>query len=372
MHHEAGYNPESKINEKNDRKSLDLLFSEFIIDSLPIAVVAVDPDLKITRFNSWAKKLTGYSKEQAIGRHCGDVLRGAMCGPDCPLKRVIRRQQSMVTVESTIQTKQNDTIPIRMNTAALFDEEGELLGGVEAFQDISVHRKLQREKANLISMFVHDMSSSVTGIHGLGLRLLKSEDLNEEMSRKYIEVIAREAEKLDALVQDFLEFSRLETGRIKLNFCDVSLSQELSEVFELYQPKASQDGIQLELHIPADLPTIEADANRLHRVFTNLLDNALKFSKEGDTITITAQETKEEVMVRFKDEGIGISPEELPHIFDLFHRGPRGDKVEGYGVGLASVKAIVEGHGGRVFVSSETDKGSTFTVLLPKLCHHEH
>jgi signal transduction histidine kinase len=114
-------------------------------------------------------------------------------------------------------------------------------------------------------------------------------------------------------------------------------------------------------------PTIiQADASYLRRVFTNLMDNALKFSKGNGTITISIHETAEEVFVKVKDEGIGIERDEVPYIFDSFHRGKSAEKKEGFGLGLATVKSIVEGHGGRVFVESEPGKGSVFTVVLQK------
>jgi PAS domain S-box-containing protein len=345
----------------------DLSFCYFIIDSLPIAVATVDPGLKITRFNPWAQELTGYSEKEAVGRQCGEILKGGMCERTCPLKTVIKRQEPIVRLETTICNRRGDKIPVQMNTAGLFDKSGQLIGGVEAFLDISERKTREREKANLISMFAHDMNSSLTGIHGLGMRLLKITDLNEKKPRHFLEVITKEAAKLELLVQDFLEFSRLQTGRMTLNFDAISLDKEVQEVFEIYEPKASQCGITLRLETAESLPIIEADANRLRRVFTNLLDNAFKFSKKGTTVVVTVQATHDEVMVSIKDEGSGISVEELPYIFDIFHRGAGAGKRQGHGVGLAIVKAIVEGHGGRVLVISEVGMGSTFRVILPKI-----
>lgn len=134
---------------------------------------------------------------------------------------------------------------------------------------------------------------------------------------------------MESLVDDFLEFSRLETGRLKLNFRAVSLDKELLELFEAYQLRASSKGLNLELKIEDPLPIIEADLNRLRRVFTNLLDNALKFSTERGTVRITSQETEDEIIVIVSDDGVGIDSRELPYIFDLFHRGLDGQKKEG-------------------------------------------
>lgn len=354
-------------SSKGDYQKADLSFCYFILDSLPIAILAVDPDLRITRFNPWAQQITGITEEQAIGRHCGEILKGGMCGQNCPLKSVISRQEPVMRLETDIHNRAGDLIPVEMSTAGLFDQTGKLIGAVEAFVDISEKKAREREKANLISMFAHDMNSSLTGIHGLGLRLIKTADLNDEKPRKFIDLIAREAGKLELLVKDFLEVSRLQTGRLNLTFDATFLDKELFELFNSYEPKAADHGITLRMENKGALPVIEADANRLRRVFGNLLDNALKFSPKGTTVTITVEESGEEVMVKVADEGQGIDAKELPYIFDIFHRVPDAARKEGYGVGLAIVKAIVEGHGGRVMVTSEVGKGSIFTVLLPKV-----
>lgn len=348
-------------------KGYDLSFYRFVINSLPIAVATVDSELRITGFNPWAEQVTGYSEKEAMGRYCGDILQGGMCKINCPLRAVIRKKQSVVRMETTIVDRWGKVIPVRMNTAGLFDDEGGLLGGLEAFQDISHLKALEREKANLISMFAHDIKSSLTIIGGFVLRLLKKRaNLNEEKQVKYLDIMRNETGKLTFLVNDFLEFSRLQTGRLKLDFSPTSLDKELMELFDAYQVKAKQAGINLKLENEEELPIIEADANRLRRVFTNLLDNALKFSEKATTITISTHETGKDIIVEVKDQGIGIDPKDLPYIFESFNRGKGAKQKEGFGLGLATVKAIVEGHGGRVLVDSEPGRGSEFTVILPK------
>ena len=171
---------------------------------------------------------------------------------------------------------------------------------------------------------------------------------------------------MEAMVEDFLEFSRLQTGKLKLDFSSISIDKDLIELFEIYQSRASQAGVTLELENENVLPIIEADSVRLRRVFANLVDNALKFSRDGGRVIISTHETDQDIIIKIKDQGIGIPDKDLPYIFDPFHRGQIKDKIEGFGVGLASVKTIVEGHGGQVHVESKSGKGSVFTVMLPK------
>jgi two-component system phosphate regulon sensor histidine kinase PhoR len=226
---------------------------------------------------------------------------------------------------------------------------------------------LEREKANLISMFAHDIKSSLTIIGGFILRLIKKgTSLNEEKKIEYLDIMKNETGKLSFLINDFLEFSRLQTGKLKLEFSPTSLDKELMELFDTYQIKTKQAGINLKLENDEELPIIEADANRLRRIFTNLLDNAMKFSKIDSTVTLSTDQTEKDIIVEVKDEGIGIDPEDLPFIFDTFNRGKDAEGREGFGLGLATVKAIVEAHGGRVLVKSALGKGSEFKIILPK------
>ena len=345
----------------------DVAFYRFVIDSLPTAVLTVNSDFRISGFNPWAEKITGYSKKEAQGKYCGAILQGGMCMRECPLKTAMKVRRPINLIETDIVNRWGETIPVRMSTSGLFDGHGELIGGVESFHDITRLKRLEREKDNIISMFAHDMKSSLTIIGGFVLRILKKMgQIDAKKQKKYLGIIKKEAGKLESLVNEFLEFSRLQTGRLKLNLSATSLDKELMDLVDSYHVRAAESGIKLMLESEEALPVIMADTNQLRRVFTNLLDNALKFSKKKGKIIISTHETLETFEVRVKDEGIGIKHDELAYIFDSFRRGRDVDNEEGFGLGLAAVKAIVEGHGGRVLVKSELGKGSVFTVVLPK------
>jgi PAS domain S-box-containing protein len=365
------YRTPAKIGDPS-RVRQDLAFYKFIIQSLPVAVVTVNAELQITNFNPWAEKMTGYSAKEVLGRYCGDILQGGMCHMECPLRKVIDRLDPTVHIETTIINKMGAAVPVRMSTAALLDEEGSLIGGLEAFHDISQLKALEREKADLMSMFAHDMKSPLIAIQGFVLRLLAhTTDMAQEKREKYLEIIKKEAGKLDHLINDFLEFSRLQTGKLNLNLSTTSLDDELLELFEAYHPRASQAGIELRLENSGDLPLIEADAARLRRVLTNLLDNAFKFTVGEGKVTILTEQTDQDVSIKIIDQGIGIDAKDLHAVFEPFQRGRQVDDTEGIGLGLAVVKAIVEAHGGRVFLESELGKGSVFTVVLPKSKNEE-
>jgi two-component system phosphate regulon sensor histidine kinase PhoR len=357
----------SNTAEINESDIGNVSFCRFIIDNVPTAIFTVNPELRITSFNLWAEKVTGYTSVEAIGNYCGDILRGGMCGSNCPLRTVLSGNNPVSLLMTTIHNKQGEGIPVRMNTAGLYANDGKLLGGVESFQDISAIKRLEREKDNLISILAHDMKSSLTLIGGFLFRVLRmGKDIDKQKQQKYLHIAEDEVRQLETMINDFLEFSRLQLGRLQLNIAPASLDKLLIEVFEAYQVKASQHKIALHLETVDVLPFINIDKNRIRRVFANLLDNALKYSNENGNIAISTHEGDREISVKITDQGIGIDPKDIPYVFETFHRGKGVGGKPGFGLGLAGVKAIVESHGGRVSVESEVGKGSVFTVVLPK------
>ncbi len=362
---------QGRRNSSGQENRLDHLesvpFYKFVINSVPVGILTVNSELEITGFNPWAEKITGYTAEEALGRYCGEVLKGGLCKTQCPLKVVLNKQMPLSMLESTIRNKSGELIPIRMNVAGLFDNEGNLIGGVESFHDISKVKALEREKNNLLSMCAHDMKSSLSIIGGFVLRLLRNpQAVDFEKMQSYLNIIKKESEKLENLINDFLDYSRLQSGRLRPNFSITSLDKELLELLDAYKIKAKESGLDLELVNDQEMILIDADASQLRRVFTNLLDNAIKFSKGKGKISVSMHQDEKEVMIKIVDQGIGIERDDLPFIFDAFHKGKSRVNNSGVGLGLAGVKGIVEAHGGNIQVQSVPGKGSTFIVKLPK------
>lgn len=353
--------------QSSETSDEQLKFHRFVINSLPTAVVTVDSDMRVTGLNPWAERILGYTLEEVKGRFCGDILRSSMCRGRCPLQAAINGMKPVSLVESTITNRHGEIIPVRMSAAALLDDQGALIGGVESFQDISRIKTLERERNNIVSMFAHDLKSSISIIGGFVLRLLKHrERLSNEKQEEYLNIIRKEVSQVDSLISSFLDFSRLMSGRLKLDLALISIDKEILDLLESYQIQAAASGIELQLVSEEPLSPVEADSQHLRRVFRNLLDNALKFSKPSTKITVSLSETPEEIRVTVQDQGTGIPSEDLPFIFDAFGRGRTSPNKEGFGLGLAGAKRIVKAHGGRIEVRSVWGRGSTFSVVLPK------
>ncbi|MFT5701523.1 MAG: PAS domain S-box-containing protein [Desulforhopalus sp.] len=341
-------------------------FNSLILESIPVAMVTMDYDFAITSFNKWAEKLTGYSAKEAVGRPCYEILNSSRCEYDCPLQTVRNASELPAGLEAEIVNRHGEHLSIRIRAASIEDDDTDFVGYLEVIEDISRQKRMEREKNNFISMIAHDMKSPLVGISGLIKRLKskKSCDTNDKFL-DYLRVMGEAEERLEVMVRYFLEYSSLESGHIRLNLGRTDIKRILKQAIEMHRIRAEEKNIVLSFdHQP--MSVIEADANRLHQVFSNIVDNAIKYSPKQAEVSISAGETDKEIVIDFRDQGRGIQPEEIPYIFDAFYRAESEGTVNGHGLGLAASNAIIRQHGGRISVDSVPGKGSVFTVRLPK------
>jgi len=337
-----------------------------ILDSIPVAVLTMDRDFKITCFNRQAEKLTGYPADEAIGRPCQEILQSSRCEDGCPLKMIKCSMESTMGLEAEIVNRSGEYIPGRIGAVAIENHDNDFISYLEIIEDVSRQKKMEREKNNFISMIAHDMKSPLLGISGLINRLKKEKtcETNEKL-QEYLRIIGQAEERLESMVREFLEYSRLESGQMRLELGKTDVKRVLQQATEMYQLRAEEQSLSLTCDCKP-LAAIEADESRLHRVFCNLIDNAIKYSPREGEISISAQETDHEIVIHFKDQGWGIEPEAIPYIFDAFYRAEQKTKSAGHGLGLAAADSIIHQHGGRITVESKPGKGSVFTVRLPK------
>ncbi len=341
-------------------------FRRYILDSLPVALVTMDFNFKITSFNRKAEALTGFPASAAVGRLCSEVLRSNKCENECPLQTVQESQESATGLEAELTNHQGEKVPVRIGTTAIEDADGNFIGYLEIIEDISRFKEMEREKKNFVSMVAHDMKSPMVIIGDFTKRLQKDPICKDNNKiRKYLQTIDDAEHKLESLIHEFLEHSRLDSNYFNLKRDDIDLVEILKQIIESHRQIIEEQEIDLQCDCQVLAP-VNVNAEYLNRALTNLLDNALKYSPRKGQIIINARETDHEIVIRFQDQGKGINPEELPYIFDAFYRGESTNEKNGHGLGLASVKSIVRQHGGRVTAESTPGKGSVFTVRLPR------
>lgn len=256
----------------------------------------------------------------------------------------------------------------RTYSAQLTPVEG--VGYVLMMHDITQIKELDRVRAEFLATVSHDLRSPLATIRGY-VDLLEKVGPVTDQQREFLEKIRRSIVHLTALVSDLVELGRIEAG-VELEMEPFHLESIIDAVVDGYRQIAAEKGLTLKWEL-TPLPLIRGNPHRLRRVMENLLSNAVKYNREGGWIDVSAECQEGYIVVRVADSGIGIPPEDLPHIFDRFYRvqRPETEDIEGTGLGLSIVKSIVEKHGGRVWVESRPGEGTTFTLLLPAMEQQE-
>jgi PAS domain S-box-containing protein len=338
-----------------------------VIQNLPVGFSIIDKNGIIVDFNPAAAEITGYSRDEVIGKPHFEILHGTSDRDACPvLKHALSRKEQTIAAETSIRKKNGEHVTLSVTTFPLTDDNGEVSGAVELFQDISDIKRRERERKNILSMFAHDMKNPVTATGGFISRLLsgKAGPLTEKQ-RSYLETIREALYKVSDLIADFLEFSRIEAKAYVPNPRPFDIEKDLRRNIEAAKIETGKKGITIIFEVSGEMPpTILADPAMIGRVIANLLDNAIAYTDTGGTIRVRLSETDSAILVSIADTGRGIPEDKLPYIFDAFYRISRDSK--GSGLGLFIAKTIIEAHGGKIDAVSTPGEGSTFSFTLPK------
>lgn len=338
---------------------------EVLVSNLPVGFSRVDKDGTIIEFNKAAERITGYSKEEVVGKSHLEILHGAADAKACPLFTAMREGAQKIATQITLSTKSEEHIVVAVTAFPLFDSAGAFMGGVELLRDITELKRLERERRNILSMFAHDMKNPITTAGGFLSRVLsgKTGPLTEK-EREHLFVVEAELGILERLVRNFLEFSRYETKEHKPVIAPFDIASAIAEQVEASKIEAEKKDIDIRFAHSGPPLEVNADAAMITKVITNLIDNAINYTGPGGTITVRLVERDNDLLVQVEDTGLGIEEDKLPHVFDAFFRVGRDKK--GSGLGLTIAKMIMEAHGGRIWLDSIFGKGSTFSFSLPK------
>ena len=340
-------------------------WSHFLIQKTPGAVITADNQGWITEFNPAAERMTGFSRAEALGRLAGEILYFQGGDPNFSLSRVWQGKLE-VTEELTLHSRSGQEVPVMISTFALREDQGAIYGGAVIIRDLTLVKRMETERRNLVNMFAHDLKTPVVGTAGLIRRLLQGK-LGEftPAQETYLQTVDRELHRLENLISHFLEFARLDLRIMTPQPQDLDVADECQEVFTLLQPLAEAKDITLEINLAPEIPVLKADPYLFRRVLENLIGNAIKYSPAGSTVWLDAQVEDPAIRLAVKDQGPGISPEDLSHLFESFYRGQGVADIPGFGLGLATVKRIIDAHGGRIWVDTALGQGSTFYFTFP-------
>jgi PAS domain S-box-containing protein len=283
------------------------------------------------------------------------------------IDQILAQANAPTEIKVASSTLEMDGQVINALMAPVVARHDEFLGVVTIFRDITKEVEADQAKSEFISTVSHELRTPMTAIKGYTDLLSGGAvgPLNDNQ-KHFLSVIKNNTDRLIALINDLLDISRIETGRIRFEPAPVKVGEIIADVVEAMAARAQARGLALTYEVDAGLPEVMGDRGRLYQVLTNLVGNAINYTPEG-SITVEATIAGTAVQVSIRDTGVGIAPEDMSHIFDRFYRAddPVVQEASGTGLGLPIVKMFVEMHGGRVWVDSKRGEGSTFTFILP-------
>lgn len=342
-----------------------------IIQHSADGVMILDPQCRIQVFNRALEEMTGRSADRAIGHLCGEVmaLKGEeetdICRGFCPLRN--NNLKEPLYVEGDIHREDGGLTTVGITYSLLYNEQGELVNIIANVRDITRFREAERMKSTFISIISHELKTPVSLIKGYA-GTLRREDAHwdEETLRQSLAIIEEESDRLNELIDNLLDASRLQAGKFEIKKEEIRLDHLAERVVEKFRLQTDQHSLVTKF--PPDFPPVQADYERMEQVFNNLISNALKYSPQGGTILVQGWEEGDWVYVAVSDEGIGIPKHEQERVFDPFYRAEDAmtSKTKGTGLGLYLVQAIIEAHGGKIWVESEEGHGATFILALPR------
>jgi signal transduction histidine kinase len=270
-------------------------------------------------------------------------------------------------VEGDLKRRGGGTVSVGITYAPLLDRKGRLVNIIANVRDITRFREAEGLKSTFISVISHELKTPVSLIKGYA-GTLRREDAcwDEETLRESLAVIEEESDRLNTLIDNLLDASRLQADALSLNLHELALDELARRMVEKFRPQTEDH--ELVVEFPPDFPTVQGDEVRLEQVVSNLITNAIKYSPQGGTIRVSGRVLPEQVVVTVSDEGIGIAPVEQKRIFDAFYRVDDAStrRTQGTGLGLYLVKAVIESHGGQIWVESEPGQGTAFSFSLPR------
>ena len=337
---------------------------ENIIQSLGEGIFVFDREGRITTFNRAAERITGFKHNEVAGKSLSLVFEGFSDLMENVASGPVNDRAGETVQEISLISKAGREIPVSINVELIRSEKGNMLGGVVTFRDITEEKTLDQMKKDFVSSVTHDLKNPLVPILGFSARILQGKlGVIDKRMMEAVQIIHSSGEKIMNLIENFLSASKIEGGKLELEFTSVSLQELVKKYFSLIDLYRRDKGIGLAMVIPDDLPLVRADKVQLERVLGNLIENAIKFTPRGGKIILHAVKEGQFVRIDVEDTGIGI-PEEFIHVIFDKYKKVKGTTIQGTGLGLYIARSIVEAHGGKIWVNSCTDKGSCFSFTL--------
>ena len=340
---------------------------QLMLDNISEAIMLIDQKFFIEYGNQSAFDLLGIDSENSIGlslfeidrtTRLNDIVKRCIETRKAQSDEILLDNVSKVVVSLAV-------IPIFQSFSSLSESKQQYL---IVMQDISMLRKLQQVRSDFVTNASHELRTPLTAIQGYAETLLDKANGKKKQRQQFIVRIYEQAVYLSGLISDLLNLSKIESGSLQLNFETCKIADLRKKITNLFEPLFSESKMNFEWEIPDDPTEIYVDPELITQVLVNLIDNAIKYTESGGTISVSFQTKEDNIIFQIKDMGIGIPKQELERIFERFYRVDTDstNKVKGTGLGLSIAKHIVLQHDGRIWVESEVGKGTSVFFSVKK------
>ena len=343
-----------------------------LLDGSADGIAVLDGDLNVVRFNRTMESLCAQAGADVLGRRAEAVFRfttpdgTTLDGAQHPARVVATDGIARAGVELRMLLDDDRERWVSGTFSPIRDAQGTIAVLVN-LRDIEEQKEQERMHRDFVSMAAHELRNPLTAIKGFTRTLMvKADMLTEDRRKEYLSMVNEQSNRLARLVEDLMQVSRIDAGRVSIDPRALRLEDTLSELLDQFRTKWT--GREIVVDLPrGEMPSVFADPHKVEEILINLIDNAVKYSASGSPVQVTIGAEAGEVRVSVRDRGDGIAPEEIPNLFQKFARisTPSTAEIPGTGLGLYIVKGFVQAHGGRVWVDSVLGEGSTFSFTLP-------
>ncbi|MCL5256953.1 MAG: cell wall metabolism sensor histidine kinase WalK [Chloroflexi bacterium] len=334
---------------------------EAIMSNMTDGVIAASGNGTVVLANSAAERMLGIPSGQAVGRSFVEVAK------DYDLANMVKSCLADKDHCGPESRPIEMGIPKRLVQAFMLPQRsGEVFQVLVLLQDLTEIRRLETARRELLANISHDLRTPIAAMKAVVETLQDGAIEDAEASKKFLGRMDEELDKLARLVQSLLDLSRIESGQAEFKFEPSDLAKIMREAVDRVGLQAGRAGIKAEAAISGDLPAVRVDRDRIGQVLDNLLQNSLKYTERGGSITVSAAGQEDFVAVSVADTGPGIDPEDIPRLFERFYKADKSRAQGGAGLGLAIAKHVVQAHGGRIWAENRLPRGAVFTFTLPK------
>lgn len=345
-----------------------------IVDSSEDTILSKTLEGIITSWNKAAEHMFGYTEKEMIGKHISTLIPIERLKEEDYIIGEIKAGNKVDHFETYRRHKNGTLIPISLSVSPIISD-GVIIGAAKIARDITAQieakkeserlyeeiKSLNSKKDEFIGLASHELKTPLTSIYGY-LQILERV-IAGDRAKMFLTKTLQQVNKLSLLVNDLLDVSKIESGKLRLVKASVSIEEVVNDAIQLLEHTNTTHKIRLQSH--GNPETVKGDAHRIEQVLVNLMTNAIKYSSKSDAIDISVHYSISQVKIGIRDYGIGIPPENIPHVFTRFYRVENDPNISGLGIGLYLSHQIIERHNGKIWVESKVGEGSTFWFTLP-------